>query len=53
MWDLKDYIAEEEKQLNDKNVYRDVNFKSKILQDLAEINIFRNLKRKGKITKKN
>ena len=34
--DREDYIAEAEKQLSDKNVYRDVNFKSKILQDLAK-----------------
>ena len=54
VWDLEDYIAEAEKQLSDKNVYRDVNFKSKILQDLAETsnNIFKILKRKRKITKK-
>ena len=54
VWDREDYISEAEKQLSDKNVYRDVNFKSKILQDLAETsnNIFKNLKRKGKITEK-
>ena len=35
-------------------MYRDVNFKSKILQHLAETSndIFKNLKRKGKITEK-
>ena len=54
VWDREDYIVEAEKQLSDKNMYRDVNFKSKILQDLAEISndIFKNLKRKGKITEK-
>ena len=54
VWDREDYIAEAEKQLSDKNVYRNVNSKSKILQDLDETinNIFKNLKRKGKITKK-
>ena len=35
-WDREDCIAEAEKQLSDKNVYRDVNFKIKILQDLDE-----------------
>ena len=54
VWDREDYIAEAEKQLSDKNVYRNVNSKSKILQGLDETinNIFKNLKRKGKITKK-
>ena len=54
VWDREDYIPEAEKQLSDKNVYRNVNSKSKILQDLDETinNIFKNLKRKGKITKK-
>ena len=35
-------------------MYRDVNFKSKILQELAETSndIFKNLKRKGTITEK-
>ena len=53
-WDREDYIAEAEKQLSDKSLHRDVNFKSKILQDLAETSndIFRDLKRKGKITEK-
>ena len=54
MWNCQYYIAEAEKWLSDKNVYRDVNFKSKTPQDLAETSndIFKNLKRKGKITKK-
>ena len=54
VWEREDYIAEAEKQLSDKNAYRNVNSKSKILQDLDETinNIFKNLKRKGKITKK-
>ena len=53
-WDPEDYIAEAEKQLSDKNVYRDVNFNSEILQNLAEphSDIFKNWKRKGKITEK-
>ena len=54
VWDCDDYIADTEKQLSDKNVYSDVNFNSKILQNLAETSndIFKNLKRKGKITEK-
>ena len=36
VWNREDYIAEAGKQLSDKNVYRDVNFKSKILEDLAK-----------------
>ena len=48
--DRDDYIAKAEKQLSDKNVQRDVNFNSKILQYIAETgnDIFKNLKRKGK-----
>ena len=54
MWDRDNYIDKAENQLSDKNVYRDVNFNSKILQNLAETrnDIFKNLKRKGKITEK-
>ena len=36
VWDHKDYIAEAEKQLGDKNVYKDIDFKEKILQKLAD-----------------
>ena len=52
VWDRDDYIVEAEKQLSDKNAYRDVNFNCKILQNLAETSndIFKNFKRKGKIT---
>ena len=54
VWNCEYYSAGAEKQLSDKNVYRDVNFKSKTPQDLAETSndILKNLKRKGKITKK-
>ena len=54
VWDCDDYIAEAEKQFSDKNVYSDVNFNSEILQNLAETSndIFKNLKRKCKITEK-
>ena len=42
------------KQLSDKIVYRDVNFDSNILQNLAETSneIFKNVKRKRKLTGK-
>ena len=36
VWDCYDYIADAEKQLKDKNVYKNVDFTKKILQDLAE-----------------
>ena len=32
VWDRNDYIAEAEKQLSDGNIYKDINFKDKILQ---------------------
>ena len=49
VWNCEYYIAEAEKQLSDTNVYRDVNFKSKTPQDLAETSndIFKNLKREN------
>ena len=54
VWDREDYIAEAERQLGDVTVYEDVNFKEKMLQDLAETSnkLFRNLKSKGGITEK-
>ena len=54
MWGRNGYIAEREKQLNNKSVYKNVTFKEKILQDLAETsnNIFKSLRGKGKITEK-
>ena len=36
VWDLEDYIAEAEKQLSDKNVYRDVNLKAKSCEILPK-----------------
>ena len=36
VWDRNDCIAEAEKRLSDENIYKDVNFKDKILQDLAD-----------------
>ena len=54
IWDRNDYIAEAEKQLSDENIYKDINFKDKILQELADNSntLFRNLKTKGSITEK-
>ena len=54
VWDREDYVAEAEKQLGDKNVYKDIDFKEKMLQELAETSnsFFKNLKKKGSITEK-
>ena len=53
-YDYNDYIAEAEKQLKDKNVYKDVDFTKTILQDLAETSskMCRSLKTKGEIDEK-
>ena len=52
--DCEDYIEEAEKQLEDRNVYKDIDFEEKILQELAETSnsLFRNLKKKGCTTEK-
>ena len=54
MWDREDYKVEAEKQLGDENVYTDVDFKEKILQELAETSysFFTNLNKKDYITEK-
>ena len=54
VWDHEDYIAEAEKQLGDRKVYKDIDFKEKILQELAGTSnsLFRNLKKKGCILEK-
>ena len=54
VWDRNDYIAEVKEQLNNKSVYKNVIFKEKILQHLAETsnNIFKSLRAKGKMTEK-
>ena len=54
VWDRNDYIAESEKQLSDETIYKDINFKDKILQELADNGnkLFRNLKTKGSISEK-
>ena len=54
VWDREDYTAKAERQLGDVTVYKDVNFKEKMLHDLAETSnkLFRNLKDKRGITEK-
>ena len=37
-WDRNDYLMEDEKQLSDKNVYKEVNLNKKLIQDLRETN---------------
>ena len=46
VWDRNHYLTEAEKQMNDENVYKDVNFNEKLIQDLAETSnkIFRTLR---------
>ena len=53
-WDRNDYLMEAEKQLSDKNVYKEVKFNEKLIQDLTETSnkIFRNLNNGGFITDK-
>ena len=54
VWDSNDYILEAEKQLSDLDVYKDVSFNKKILQELVGTSnkLFQNLKSKGKISDK-
>ena len=51
VWNRSDYIKEAEKQLNDTNVYTDVCFNEKLLQELVGTSnkLFQNLKAEGKI----
>ena len=35
-WDSEDCISDVEKNLSDRNIYKEANFKRKILQNLAE-----------------
>ena len=35
-WDREDYTVKAEKHIRDVTIYKDVNFKEKMLQDLAE-----------------
>ena len=54
IWNRNDYLLEADKQLKDKNVYRDVEYNVNILKDLAEASneIFSGLKRRGFVTNK-
>ena len=54
VWDQNHYLMEAEKQLSDKNVYKDVKFNEKLTQDLTETSnkIFRNLRNRVFITDK-
>ena len=54
VWDCEHYIVETEKQLGDRSVYKDIDFKEKILQELVETSysLFRNHKKKGCIREK-
>ena len=54
IWDRNDYLLEAEKQLKDKNVYRDVQYNVNVLKDLAEANnkMFSGLRKRGFITEK-
>ena len=47
VWDSEDCKADAENQLGDRNVYKDINFKEKFLQELAETtnSLFRNFKK--------
>ena len=36
IWDRDDYLAEAERQLKDENVYRNVKFNEKLIEDLTE-----------------
>ena len=36
VWDRNDFLMEAEKQLSDKNVYKEVNFNEKLIQGLIE-----------------
>ena len=54
VWDREDYIAEVEKQLGYRNVYKDIGFKEKSLYKLPETSnsLFRNPKKKSCIIEK-
>ena len=54
IWDRSDYIMEAEKQLNDKAVYKNVNFKKDLIPNLTgKCNrLFEGLKRRQLISKK-
>ena len=54
VWDQNNYLMEAEKRLSEKNIYKEVNFNEKLIQDLTKTSnkIFRNLKNRGFITDK-
>ena len=54
VWDRNGYLMEDEKQLSDKNIYKEVKFNEKLIQDLTETSnkIFRSLKNGGFLTDK-
>ena len=54
VWERNDYLMEAEKQLSDKNIFKEVKFNKKSIQDLTETSnkIFRNLTNGGLITDK-
>ena len=54
IWDRVDYLKEANKQLSDKNVYKEVEFKEKMLTELVETSntFFKNLKSRGCISEK-
>ena len=54
IWDRLDYLSEAEKQLRDKNIYKDACFNDKTIRDLLESSnyMFLNLKRKRSILEK-
>ena len=55
VWDRYDFIAEAQKQLNDEKIYKHINFKDSILQELADNSnkVFKSLKTNGVSPKKN
>ena len=54
VWDRADYLREAEKQLSDKKVYQEVQFKKQMLSNLVDTsnNFFRGLKTKRFIAEK-
>ena len=54
IWDRSDYITEAEKQLNDKAVYKDVNFDKDLIPSLTgkSNRLFESLKERQLITEK-
>ena len=54
VWDRDDYVKEAQKELGDRNVYRKVSYKEKLLSELVDNSncFFKELKRKGCISDK-